>query len=132
MEPAMHPTDEVLDPDKVRARLAAELPHWRLEDGLLCRRYRTGGWRATLMVVNVIGHLAEAGWHHPDLAVSYATVDVRLSTHSAGGITGKDFALARQIEAVVGWRPQQEPGNPLEGPPQGDPAQRYIVHDGAA
>lgn len=121
--------DAVLGEACIRARLAADLPHWTLQDGQLCRRFRTGGWKATLMVVNVIGHLAEAGWHHPDLRVSYATVDVALSTHSAGGITDKDLALARKIEDVVGWRPQDEPGNPLEGTPQDDPQVLYIRHD---
>ncbi len=125
----MKPTDAVLGEEQIRARLAAELPHWTLEDGLLRRRYRTGGWKATLMVVNVIGHLAEAGWHHPDLTVTYAVVGVKLTTHSAGGITEKDFALARKIEEVVGWRPQTEAGNPLEGTPQDDPRVRYIKFD---
>ncbi len=57
------------------------------------------------MVTNAIGHLAEAAWHHPDLEVRFGSVTVRLQTHDAGGITGKDLDLARQIEAVVLWRP---------------------------
>ena len=40
---------------------------------------------------------------------------VKLKTHSAGGITDRDFALARQIEDVITWRPA--PGGPLEGNP---------------
>ena len=71
------------------------------------------------MVVNTIGHLAEAANHHPDLAVSYASVEVRLSTHSAGGITDKDLTLARKIEDVVHWQPARE-GGALEGAPAGE------------
>ena len=49
--------------------------------------------------------LSEAAYHHPDLSVTWGRVTVKLSTHSAGGITDKDFALARRIEDVVLWRP---------------------------
>ena len=59
------------------ARLENELPHWLLENGWIRRKYKTSGWKATLMVVNTIGHLAEAAWHHPDLSVSYAFVIVK-------------------------------------------------------
>jgi 4a-hydroxytetrahydrobiopterin dehydratase len=128
----MTPTDAVLSEGQLASRLRADLPHWYLERGMLCRRWRTGGWKATLMVVNTIGHLAEAAWHHPDLSVSYASVTVQLTTHSAGGITEKDLALARKIEEVVGWQPGREPGSPLEGTPPDDPSSRYIQYDAAA
>ncbi|MBI1913583.1 MAG: 4a-hydroxytetrahydrobiopterin dehydratase [Planctomycetes bacterium] len=88
-----------------------KLNGWYLEDGWLRRKYTTDGWRATLMLVNTIGFFCEAAWHHADLAVTWAKVWVKLKTHSAGGITDKDFALARQIEEVVLWRP--EAGGPL-------------------
>ena len=80
------------------------------------------------MVINAIGHLAEAAWHHPDLAASYASVEVRLSTHSAAGITDKDFALARKIEDVVLWQPADE-GGVLDGTPD-DPRHAYIKYEG--
>eukprot|EP00456_Euglypha_rotunda_P078706 TRINITY_DN7534_c0_g1_i3.p2 TRINITY_DN7534_c0_g1~~TRINITY_DN7534_c0_g1_i3.p2 ORF type:complete len:102 (-),score=33.74 TRINITY_DN7534_c0_g1_i3:27-332(-) len=70
--------DEVYAPEEIEARLKAELPHWTYEDGWIRRKYKTSGWKATLMVVNTVGHLAEAAWHHPDLAVSYAFVIVKL------------------------------------------------------
>ncbi|MEY8877182.1 MAG: 4a-hydroxytetrahydrobiopterin dehydratase [Leptothrix sp. (in: b-proteobacteria)] len=125
----MNPTDAVLSDATLQARIASELPHWYLEAGTLRRRWRTGGWKGTLMVVNTIGHLAEAAWHHPDLTVSYAFVVVKLTTHSDGGITEKDLALARKIEEVVGWQPGREPGSALEGTPQDDPRLRYIKYD---
>jgi 4a-hydroxytetrahydrobiopterin dehydratase len=101
-----------------------ELPGWYYEDGWIRRVYKTDGWPTTLMLVNVIGYCAEAAYHHPDLAVTWGRVVVKLSTHSAGGITDKDFALARRIEEVVLWRPGE--GGALAGTPNkwvrsGDP-----------
>jgi 4a-hydroxytetrahydrobiopterin dehydratase len=94
----------------------ADLPGWYYEDGWIRRYYKTDGWTVTLMLVNAIGYLAEAAFHHPDLSVTWARVGVKLSTHSAGGITDKDFALARKIEDIVLWRP--ETGGALEGNPK--------------
>lgn len=108
-------------------RLQSELPAWRLEDGWIRRTYRTHNWKSTLMVINTVGHLAEAAFHHPDITASYAWVEVRLRTHSAKGVTDKDFELARKIEAVVGWQPGKE-GGALTGTP--DEARfAYIKHD---
>jgi 4a-hydroxytetrahydrobiopterin dehydratase len=114
--------------DEIRARLAQELPHWYFEDGWIRRKFRTEGWKGTLMVVNTVGHLAEAAWHHPDLTVSYAFVIVKLVTHSAKGVTDRDFALARRIEEVISWQPGRE-GGPLEGTPNADQRFRYIKYD---
>ncbi len=91
------------------------LGEWQLEEGWIRRKYNTDGWPTTLMLVNAIGFLCEAAYHHADLAVTYAKIWVKLMTHSAGGITDKDFALAKKIEDVALWRP--EPGSALEGTP---------------
>lgn len=120
--------DEVYAPEDVQARLKDELPAWYYEDGWIRRKYKTGGWKATLMVVNTVGHLAEAAWHHPDLTVSYAFVVVKLMNHAAKGITEKDFALARKIEEVVGWQPGKDADSPLEGTPD-DPRFKYLKYD---
>ena len=120
--------ERVYSVDEVNARLATELPHWRYEDGWIRRKYRTEGWKGTLMVVNTVGHLAEAAWHHPDLAVSYAFVIVKLINHAAKGITDKDFALAKKIEDVIQWQPGKE-GGALTGTPNDDQRFRYIKYD---
>ncbi|MEP6503226.1 MAG: 4a-hydroxytetrahydrobiopterin dehydratase [Betaproteobacteria bacterium] len=120
--------DEVYTADEIAERLKAELPAWYFEDGWIRRKYKTSGWKGTLMVVNTVGHLAEAAWHHPDLNVSYAFVIVKLATHSAKGITGKDFALAGKIEEVLMWRPGAEPGAALEGTPD-DPRFKYLKYE---
>lgn len=114
--------------EEVKARLAKELPHWYLEDGWIRRKFKTGSWKGTLMVVNTIGHLAEAAWHHPDLTVSYAFVIVKLCTHSAKGITDKDFELAGKIEEVIQWQPAKA-GGALEGTPNEDQRFKYIKYD---
>jgi 4a-hydroxytetrahydrobiopterin dehydratase len=109
--------------------LTAHLPSWRLEDGFIRRTYKTNGWKGTLMVINTVGHLAEAAWHHPDITASYAWVEVRLVTHSAKGITMKDLELASKIEEVVGWQPAKQPGSALEGTPSSDMRFAYIKYD---
>jgi 4a-hydroxytetrahydrobiopterin dehydratase len=98
-----------------------------LEKGWIRRKYKTSGWKGTLMVVNTVGHLSEAAFHHPDLTVSYAFVTVKLMNHAAKGITNKDFELARKIEEVVTWQPGLEDGS-LEGTPE-DPQFKYIKYD---
>lgn len=113
---------------EIQERLQRELPHWYYENGWIRRKFRTSSWKSTLMVVNTVGHLAEAAWHHPDLTVSYAFVIVKLVTHSAKGVTDKDFALARKIEEVVQWRPGTEPDTPFEGTPD-DPRFKYVKYD---
>ena len=120
--------DEAYSEAEVEARLTEQLPSWTLQEGWLRRKYKTSGWKGTLMVVNTIGHLAEAAWHHPDLTVSYAFVNVKLMNHAAKGITNKDFALARKIEDVVMWQPGSEADSPLEGTPN-DPRFKYIKYD---
>ena len=119
--------EETYSDEEVEARLSEELPHWYLEDGWIRRKYKTSGWKATLMVVNAVGHLAEAAFHHPDLTVSYAFVIVKLKNHAAKGITDKDFALAHKIEEVIQWQPATE-DSPLEGTPD-DPRFKYIKYD---
>lgn len=103
--------------EEVESRLAAELPSWYLHDGHIRRRIETHGWKSTLMAINAIGHLCEVAWHHPEIAASYGWLVVGLQNHSAGGITDKDFELARKIEDLIMWRPATE-GGALEGTPE--------------
>jgi 4a-hydroxytetrahydrobiopterin dehydratase len=94
------PYDESAIAEKLK-----DLPGWWYENGWIRRNYKTDGWPTTLMLVNTIGYLAEAAYHHPDLTVTWAKVTVKLSTHSAGGITDKDFELARKFDEAALWRP---------------------------
>ncbi len=118
--------EETYSDEEIENRLQEELPKWYLEKGWIRRKYKTNSWKGTLIVVNTIGHLSEAAFHHPDLAVSYAFVIVKLATHSAKGITNKDFSLAKKIEEVIMWQPEKE--SALEGTPE-DPRFKYIKYD---
>ncbi len=121
-------TERTYSESEVAQRLKNELPHWYYENGWLRRKFRTSGWKSTLMVVNTVGHLAEAAWHHPDLSISYAFVIVKLVTHSAKGITDKDFALAKKIEEVIQWHAKEDSAGVFEGTPD-DPRFKYLKYD---
>ncbi len=114
--------------NEIEKRLREELPHWYYENGWIRRKIKTSGWKATLMVVNTVGHLAEKAWHHPDLTVSYAFVIVKLVTHASKGVTEKDFALAKKIEEVVMWDAAAEAEGVFVGTPD-DPRFKYIKND---
>jgi 4a-hydroxytetrahydrobiopterin dehydratase len=108
------PREKTYSDAEVQAKIQETgLPDWYLEDGWLRRKYNTDGWPTTLMLTNAIGYLCEAADHHADLTVTWGKLWVKLKTHSAGGITDKDFALAKKIEEVVLWRPPE--GGPLAG-----------------
>ncbi|GAC1478819.1 MAG: hypothetical protein NVS1B4_22870 [Gemmatimonadaceae bacterium] len=79
-----------------------EMPGWSYNEGSIRRSYDTKGWPQTLMLVNALGYAAEVANHHPDLTVSWSKVGVALNTHSAGGITDKDFSLARTFDGIAG------------------------------
>ena len=114
--------------EEIHSKLTTELPQWRYQDGWIIREFKTSGWKSTLMVVNVIGHLAESAWHHPDLVITYAKVKTKLKTHAAKGITEMDFALAKKIEEVVLWRAKDEYPGILEGTPE-DPRFKYLRYE---
>jgi 4a-hydroxytetrahydrobiopterin dehydratase len=117
------PREKTYSDAEVAAKLQEHgLGQWYLEDGWLRRKFTTEGWPTTLMLTNAIGYLCEAAYHHADLSVTWGKVWVKLKTHSAGGITDKDFQLARQIEDVVLWRP------PADGALTGLPKDRKWVH----
>lgn len=96
------------------AELLESLPKWALSAGAIRRTYKTDGWRGSMLVANAIAFICEAADHHADVTVTWPSVGVALSTHSAGGITAKDFEVAKLIEKQVTWKPGQ--GSGLTGP----------------
>lgn len=98
---------------QIRERLST-LPGWRYEGGMIRRSFKTDGWPTTLMLVNAIGFYAEAADHHPDLLVQWGAVQVSLATHSAGGVTEKDLALAAVVERTALW----QAGSPFRPSPK--------------
>ena len=110
------PQLKVYTPEEIEVKLKElGLDEWYFEDGWLRRKYNTDGWPTTLMLLNAIGFLCEAAWHHADFAVTWGKLWVKLRTHHANGITDKDFELARKIEDLALWRPG--PDSALEGTP---------------
>ena len=74
------------------------LPGWTREGESITRTYEQPSFRASLAFVVWVGELAEAHDHHPDIDIRYSKVMLTLSTHSAGGLTEKDFGLAGLID----------------------------------
>ncbi len=107
--------DSVLTEEQLQQELKTQ-PGWEIRDGWLRRQYKTPGFPHTIMLVNTIGYLAEAAWHHPDLSVGYAHVTVKLQTHRVRAVTPNDIALACKIHETVTWKPGDD--SPLDGFPK--------------
>ena len=90
----------ILSPDAVQARLT-QLPGWQVESGELVRTFEFPDFVAALAFVNQVGNLAESAGHHPDIDIRYNRVRLALVTHSAGGLTAKDFDLAAQVRNLA-------------------------------
>jgi 4a-hydroxytetrahydrobiopterin dehydratase len=73
---------------------------WEQAGAAITRTVKLGDFRDAIIYVGAVAHLAQAANHHPDIAISWNTVTLTLSTHSAGGLTEADFALAGQINAL--------------------------------
>jgi 4a-hydroxytetrahydrobiopterin dehydratase len=74
-----------------------KLPDWKIEQQQLQRTFKFQNFVLAIDFVNRLVEPAETAGHHPDLAISYNRVTVSLTTHDVGGLTPKDFALARVI-----------------------------------
>jgi 4a-hydroxytetrahydrobiopterin dehydratase len=77
-------------------------PNWIEVDGGLERTFELPSFPEAIAFVNRVAELAEQENHHPDIAVSYRKVTLRWTTHSAGGITDRDRALAAQSDGLAG------------------------------
>jgi 4a-hydroxytetrahydrobiopterin dehydratase len=78
----------------------ALVPHWQLNDGKISRTFEFKDFPAAIKFVEVVAALAEEAWHHPDIDIRWNKVTLTLTTHDAGGLTDKDFALARQFDQL--------------------------------
>jgi len=95
----MPETVTVLSSDEIADRLRS-LRGWEIKDGKLTKAFTFGDFIGAVGFVDRIAPIAEAEGHHPDLEVSWGRVVVELTTHSAGGLTAKDFKLASLIEKL--------------------------------
>jgi 4a-hydroxytetrahydrobiopterin dehydratase len=89
----------LLTEDQIQQQLAGS--EWARDGEAIVREHRLADFAAAIAFVNRVAALAEAANHHPDILVhGWNRVRLRLSTHSAGGLTDADFALASQIDRL--------------------------------
>lgn len=91
----------VLTDEQVDAALP-DLEGWERSDGALRRSIKFPEFLAGIDAVRRVGEHAEQEDHHPDIDIRWRTVTFALVTHSEGGITDKDVAMARDINSIVG------------------------------
>jgi 4a-hydroxytetrahydrobiopterin dehydratase len=90
-----------LNPNEISQRLG-KLPGWTYRDNALYKKYTLDSFVSAIQFVNKIAEAAESAGHHPDITINYNVVGISLSTHSAGGVTQKDFDLAARIDQIHG------------------------------
>ena len=79
----------------------ADLPGWERKGGAIEKSFKRGDFVDSVRFVDGVVEPAEGMNHHPDLAISWDTVTVTISTHSEGGLTAADFELAGKIDALA-------------------------------
>jgi 4a-hydroxytetrahydrobiopterin dehydratase len=90
----------VLSDEQVSERLAG-LEGWDRQGSSIVHVATLADFRAAILYVGAVAYLAESANHHPDIAIAWNKVTLTLSTHSAGGLTANDFALAEQINRLT-------------------------------
>ena len=90
----------LLGSNEIEAKLA-DLDGWERRGDAIVKSFERGDFVGSVRFVDSLVEPAEAIGHHPDVAISWATVTVTISTHSEGGLTAADFELAGKIEALA-------------------------------
>lgn len=88
-------------PEAAVAGELATAPGWNRDGEAITRTWRFADFKAAMIFVNGVAALAEKANHHPDITIHYGEVTLRLWSHDAGGLTARDFALARTISATL-------------------------------
>jgi 4a-hydroxytetrahydrobiopterin dehydratase len=88
-----------IEPAEIAERLSG-LSGWKAENNSLKKSYKFENFAASLEFVNKAGAIAERNDHHPDITFGWGYADFVITTHSEGGITAKDFALAAEIDGI--------------------------------
>jgi 4a-hydroxytetrahydrobiopterin dehydratase len=92
-----------LDEDKIEDRML-RLRGWSREDGAISRTLQFRDFKESMAFVDKVAELAERKQHHPGIHIEYQKVRLDLSTHSAGGLTDKDFDIAEEIDRLAADR----------------------------
>lgn len=98
--PIISPIAEITPQDPAIQNALTPLPNWRRKGQFIWRTYEFEDFLAAMKFVNAVAVLAEQAQHHPDIDVRWNKVTLALTTHDTGGLTEKDFALARECDAL--------------------------------
>jgi 4a-hydroxytetrahydrobiopterin dehydratase len=93
----------IMSPAEIAEKLK-EMPGWEYKDSAIGKLFRFKEFLHGIDFVNKVAALAEAADHHPDITINYTRIRFRCTTHSEGGVTGKDFKLAHGIEVAFNER----------------------------
>lgn len=91
----------LLDQEQIEEAISGLANGWRLEDSAIVREFDRGDFVGSVRFVDSLVEPAEEMGHHPDVAISWSTVTVTVSTHSEGGLTAADFELAAKIDDLA-------------------------------
>jgi len=78
----------------------ATVPDWSRGGATISRTYQFKDFPAAIQFVEAVATIAERAWHHPDIDIRWNKVVLALTTHDAGGLTEKDFVLARKFDRL--------------------------------
>jgi 4a-hydroxytetrahydrobiopterin dehydratase len=76
-------------------------PDWKRQGSTITRTFQFKDFPMAIKFVNAVAQLAESAWHHPDIDIRWNKVTLTLTTHDAGGLTEKDFELAKQFDGLA-------------------------------
>ncbi|MBJ7348404.1 MAG: 4a-hydroxytetrahydrobiopterin dehydratase [Thermoleophilaceae bacterium] len=79
----------------------SEVDGWALRGASIEKQFDCGDFVGSVNFLNAVTPVAEALAHHPDVAISWRTVTVTITSHSAGGLTANDFVLAHEIDKLA-------------------------------
>jgi len=82
---------------QIKTKLAT-VPEWKKRGSAISRTFQFKDFAAAVRFVNAVARLAEKAWHHPDIDIRWNKVTLTLTTHDVGGLTTKDFTLARRFD----------------------------------
>jgi 4a-hydroxytetrahydrobiopterin dehydratase len=88
-----------LSPLQIKSALAL-VKLWKKKGATIVRTYQFKDFPAAIKFVNAVARLAEKAWHHPDIDIRWNKVTLTLTTHDTGGLTKKDFALAKKFDRL--------------------------------
>jgi 4a-hydroxytetrahydrobiopterin dehydratase len=88
-----------LNASEIKSALAA-VPEWNRKSATIARTFQFKDFPAAVRFVNAVAEIAEQAWHHPDIDIRWNKVTLTLTTHDAGGLTEKDFALAQRFDRL--------------------------------